>query len=113
MKILALTVMVALLQSPLVSQAAMTDKQLYAVSMENDAQFIECVGNIFFAVANFQRVILEDLKWEATNSEFQKIDKSKESLASQGDNIEYGFKSILFDVATKDILLNLPPPIGY
>lgn len=53
--------------------AAMTDKQLYAASMENDAQFIECVGNIFFAVAGFQRVILEDLKWESSNPEYQKI----------------------------------------
>jgi hypothetical protein len=65
----------------------MTDKQLYAASMENDAQFIECVGNIFFAVAGFQRVILEDLKWESSNSEFQNIDKARKSFEKASGNL--------------------------
>jgi hypothetical protein len=78
---------ISLLPFSLISQAAMTSKQLYAASMENDAQFIECVGNVFFAVANFQRVILEDLKWEDANSEYQKITKSKESLKKASTNL--------------------------
>lgn len=87
MKKIALLVLVLLLSFPMVGQAAMTGKQLYAASMENDAQFIECVGNIFFAVANFQRVILEDLKWEDANPEFQKINKSKESFKKASANL--------------------------
>ena len=87
MKTFMVASLLALLQIPLVSQAAMTDKQLYSASMENDAQFIECVGNIFFAVANFQRVIIEDLKWELGNAEFRKIDKSKESFKKASANI--------------------------
>jgi len=69
------------------AQAAMTDKQIYAASMENDAQFIECVGNIFFAVANFQRVILADLKWETPNPEYRKILKSRESFKKASANL--------------------------
>lgn len=70
-----------------ITGVAMTPKQLYVASMENDAQFIECVGNIFFAVAHFQRVILEDLKWEATNAEYQKIIKSRESFKNASANL--------------------------
>ena len=76
-----------ILQFTVEGHTAMTDKQLYAVSMENDAQFIECVGNIFFAVANFQRIIVEDLKWASQNPEFQKINKSKESFKKASANL--------------------------
>jgi len=69
------------------SKATMDSKQLYAASMENDAQFIECVGNIFFAVANLQRVILEDLQWEDVNSEYQKVAKSKEFFKKASANL--------------------------
>lgn len=77
----------AILHFPFFGQAAMTEKQLYAASMENDAQFIECVANIFFAVADFQRVILNDLNWEPSNLEFQKVSKSKESLKKASANL--------------------------
>lgn len=87
MKKIDLLVLASLLQCPLVSGAAMTSKQIYAASMENDAQFIECVGNIFFAVANFQRVTLEDLKWEESNLEYQKITKSRESFKKASTNL--------------------------
>ncbi len=78
---------IMILQFTVVGHAAMTARQLNAASMENDAQFIECVGNIFFAVANFQRVIMEDLKWEAQNPEFQKINRSKESFKKSSANL--------------------------
>ena len=65
----------------------MSKKQLYAASMENDAQFIECVGNIFFSVGQFQRVILEDLKWEGSNSEFQKIEKAQAFFKKATQNL--------------------------
>ena len=67
--------------------AGMSEKQLYAASMENDAQFIECVGNIFFGVAHLQRVIETDLKWEKKNSEFQKILKAKSFFNSASKDL--------------------------
>ncbi len=79
--------------------AAMSKKQLYAASMENDAQFIECVGNIFFSVGQFQRVILEDLKWESSNSEFQKIEKAQGFLKKADQNL-------LLALQNSDKLLN-------
>ncbi|MEK2690634.1 hypothetical protein [Bdellovibrio sp. GT3] len=93
MKYLFFAFIGALLQFPLIGQAKMTDKQIYAVSMENDAQFIECVGNIFLGVANFQRVILEDLKWDSSNPEFQKIDKTKKSFQKASENLDSAVKN--------------------
>lgn len=56
--------------------AAVNNKEAYRLSMENDAQFIEAVGALFNALANLQRTIVQDLKWENNNSEYKKIKQS-------------------------------------
>jgi len=87
MKLIIFSILAAIQLFTSLGHAAMTKKEIYVASMENDAQFIECVGNIFFGVANFQRTIVDDLKWEVSNSEYQKVIKSKESLKKASANL--------------------------
>lgn len=75
----------------------MSPDEIYARTMENDAQFIESVGSVFNGVANLQRTIVKNLDWNPENIEFQKIQKASALFNKARDH--------LFRVVTDSYLL--------
>lgn len=80
----------------------MTESEIYAASMENDALFIECVAHLFLAVANLQRVIEGQLNWTPENSEFQKLKVAQGFFQRAADQISKALKN------SDDLLRSLP-----
>lgn len=84
---------------PTVGHSSLTKKEAYAISMENDARFIESVGSLFNALANLQRTLPEQLEWKSNNSEYAKIQKAIGSFETSRKHLTYA-------VSNSDRLLN-------